>query len=138
MGCALGIRGERNMKSGSPEERTSLADTDAGMIMNYFRSHLQQIVALHTAMFEKLLFDSNNEVPFELAEVFEDTGNTYLGISETISQLYLQRRKSKIEEHLNPNIKTARRRVEAKSRAKPRIRGSEHLAQPIKDKSDRT
>ena len=126
------------MKLENTHEYTPFAGTDAETIMDYFRSHLQQIVALHTAMFEKLLFDSNNEVPFELAELFEDTGNVYLGISESISQHHLQRRRLDVEEHLDPGIEAARRRVQTKGGGKPRVRGAEHLAKPGEDDSDRT
>ncbi len=105
--------------------------------MNQFRSHLQQIVALRTAMFEKLLFDSDSEVPVELAELFEDTGNVYLRLSESIRRPNLRRRKLEVEEHLDAGIEPARRRIQAKRRAEPRVRGTEHLAEPRKDEPDR-
>jgi hypothetical protein len=37
-------------------------------------------------MFEKLLFEENSAVGPELAELFEDTGKTYLRIAERISE----------------------------------------------------
>lgn len=55
------------------------------LILEFFRSYLQQVVTIHHAMFEKLLFQSD-DVPVELAELFEDAGNVYLDISEQISR----------------------------------------------------
>lgn len=105
--------------------------------MNQFRSHLQQIVALRTAMFEKLLFDSDSDVPVELADLFEDTGNVYLRLSESICRRYRRGPGSEVEEHLDARIEPARRRVQAKRRAEPRVRRTEHLAEPRKDEPDR-
>ena len=53
--------------------------------MDFFRSHLKQVVSIHRVMFEKLLFEENSEVSPELAELFEDAGKTYLQIAERIS-----------------------------------------------------
>ena len=36
-------------------------------------------------MFEKLLFEEHSDIGPELAELFEDTGRTYLQIAERIS-----------------------------------------------------
>lgn len=55
------------------------------LILQFFRSYLQQVVTIHHAMFEKLLFQSE-DVAVELAELFEDAGNVYLDISEQISR----------------------------------------------------
>ena len=109
-----------------------LNQADAGAIMDYFRSYLQQVVTLHTATFQKLLFEGEG-VPLELAELFEDAGNTYISISENISKHYLQRRASQVEEQLDTNIKPALRRIKPQLGAKPRVRRAKHLAQPIKD-----
>ena len=54
--------------------------------MDFFRSHLKQVVAIHQAMFQKLLFEEDAAVGSELAELFQDVGNTYLRISEQISE----------------------------------------------------
>lgn len=110
--------------------------TDAGAIMDYFRSHLLQVVTLHTALFKKLLFEAKG-VPLELAELFEDAGNTYLNLSDSISQHHLQRRLSQIEEQLDADIKPARRRVKPQLGTKPRVRRPKHLAQPVEDQLDR-
>ena len=59
------------------------------LILEFFRSYLQQVVTIHHAMFEKLLFQSD-DVPVELAELFEDAGNVYLDISEQISRRHLE------------------------------------------------
>lgn len=111
---------------------SDLKNADAGAIMDYFQSYLQQVVSLHAAMFQKLLFEAEG-VPLELAELFEDVGNTYLGLSESISRHHLQRRLSQVEEQLNAGVEPALRRVQAQSRRKPRVRRSKHLAQPVKD-----
>lgn len=53
--------------------------------MDFFRSHLMQVVSIHRAMFEKLLFEEESAVGPELAELFEDAGKTYLQIAERIT-----------------------------------------------------
>lgn len=53
--------------------------------MDFFRSQLKQVVSIHRAMFEKLLFEEDSEVSPELAELFEDAGKSYLQIAERIS-----------------------------------------------------
>jgi len=63
----------------------------------HFRKDLRQIVTTHLAMFQKLLFQ-DEELPLELADLFEDVGNSYLGLSEQISEQYLARRRSQIEQ----------------------------------------
>jgi hypothetical protein len=65
-------------------------------IAMHFRKDLRQIVTIHIAMFQKLLFE-DEELPLELADLFEDVGNSYLGISEQISEQYIERRRSQIE-----------------------------------------
>jgi hypothetical protein len=59
-------------------------------VIEFFREYLKQVVTTHRVMFEKLLFESEG-VPLELAELFEDAGNTYLDISERISQDFAER-----------------------------------------------
>lgn len=71
---------------------------DAGPIENvvvieFFRSYLQQVVTVHHVMFEKLLFEDDG-IPLELAELFEDAGNSYLNIADRISEEYMIRRGS--------------------------------------------
>jgi hypothetical protein len=53
--------------------------------VDFFRSHLKQVVSIHRAQFEKLLFEENSEVGPELAELFQDAGKTYLQIAKRIS-----------------------------------------------------
>ena len=53
--------------------------------MDFFRSHLKQVVSIHRVMFEKLLFEEDSAVGPELAELFEDAGKTYLQIAARIS-----------------------------------------------------
>jgi hypothetical protein len=65
-------------------------------IAMHFRNDLRQIVTIHIAMFQKLLFE-DEELALELADLFEDVGNSYIGISEQISEQYLERRRSQIE-----------------------------------------
>jgi hypothetical protein len=52
----------------------------------FYRSHLKQLVAIHQAMFQKLLFEEDSAVGLELAELFNDVGKTYLQIAERISE----------------------------------------------------
>ena len=47
------------------------------------------MVAIHQAMFQKLLFEEDSAVGPELAELFNDVGKTYLQISERISETCL-------------------------------------------------
>jgi hypothetical protein len=54
--------------------------------VDFFRSHLRQVVSIHQAMFQKLLFEDDAAVGVELAELFQDVGKTYLRISEQISE----------------------------------------------------
>jgi hypothetical protein len=60
---------------------------EAGIILvDFFRSHLMQVVSIHRVMFEKLLFEEDSAVGQELAELFQDAGKTYLQIAERISE----------------------------------------------------
>ncbi len=54
--------------------------------MDFYRSHLKQVVSIHQAMFQKLLFEEDSAVALELAELFQDVGRTYLQISKQISE----------------------------------------------------
>jgi hypothetical protein len=101
-------------------------------IMDFFRAYLQQVVTLHTATFQKLLFEGEG-VSLELAELFEDAGNTYINISESISRHHLQRRASQVEKQLDADVEPALRRVKPQLGAKPRVRRAKHLTQPVKD-----
>ena len=60
--------------------------------MDFSRTYLRQVVSIHQAMFERLLFDEDASVGQDLAELFQDAGKTYLRISERISEecLHLQ------------------------------------------------
>lgn len=58
----------------------------ASILVDFFRSHLKQVVTIHQAMFQKLLFEDDSAVGLELAELFQDVGKTYLRISERISE----------------------------------------------------
>lgn len=58
---------------------------EAGIVVNFLRTHLKQVVSIHRVMFEKLLFEEDSDVGPELAELFEDAGKTYLQIAERIS-----------------------------------------------------
>jgi hypothetical protein len=60
--------------------------------VDFTRTYLRQVVSIHQAMFEKLLFDEDAKVGQDLAELFQDAGKTYLRIAERISEdcLHLQ------------------------------------------------
>jgi hypothetical protein len=60
--------------------------------MYFSRTYLRQVVSIHQAMFEKLLFDEDTLADQDLAELFQDAGKTYLKIAERISEncLHLQ------------------------------------------------
>ena len=57
--------------------------------MDFSRTYLKQVVAIHQAMFERLLFAEDATVSLDLAELFQDAGRTYLQISERINGAYL-------------------------------------------------
>jgi len=59
---------------------------EARILVDYFRSHLKQVVSIHRVMFEKLLFEEDSDMGPELAELFEDAGKTYLKIAQRISE----------------------------------------------------
>lgn len=60
--------------------------------MDFSRTYLRQVVSIHQAMFEKLLFDEDAAVGQDLAELFQDAGKTYLRIAARINEesLHLQ------------------------------------------------
>ena len=57
--------------------------------MDFSRIYLKQVVTIHQAMFERLLFAEDATVSLELAELFHDAGKTYLQISERINETCL-------------------------------------------------
>ena len=59
--------------------------------MDFFRSHLKQVVSIHRVMFEKLLLEEDTDVGLDLAELFEDAGKTYLKIAQRINERCLSR-----------------------------------------------
>ena len=58
-------------------------------IVDFSRTYMKQVVAIHQAMFEKLLFDEDAPVSQDLAELFRDAAKTYLQISERINETSL-------------------------------------------------
>lgn len=60
---------------------------DRDFALQSLQAHLKQVVVLHHAMFEKLLFQERG-VPPELAQVFDDAGRTYLQIAREIERHY--------------------------------------------------
>lgn len=57
--------------------------------MDFSRTYMKQVVAIHQAMFEKLLFEEDAAVSLDLAELFHDASKTYLQISERIKETCL-------------------------------------------------
>ena len=57
--------------------------------MDFSRTYMRQVVTIHQAMFEKLLFDKDAAMSLDLAELFHDAGKTYLQISERINETCL-------------------------------------------------
>jgi len=53
-------------------------------LVEFYRAHLQEVVAIHRAMFQKLLFEEASPVDADLAELFQDVGKTYLKIADGI------------------------------------------------------
>jgi hypothetical protein len=65
--------------------------SNTGTTVDFSRTYMKQVVTIHQAMFEKLLFDEDAPVSLDLAELFRDAGKTYLQISERISESCLSR-----------------------------------------------
>ena len=57
--------------------------------MDFSRTYLKQVVAIHQTMFERLLFAEDATVNIDLAELFHDAGKTYLQIAERINETCL-------------------------------------------------
>lgn len=57
--------------------------------VDFSRTYMKQVVAIHHAMFERLLFDEDAAVSLDLAELFYDAAKTYLQISERINETCL-------------------------------------------------
>ena len=57
--------------------------------MDFSRSYLKQVVAIHQTMFERLLFAEDATVSLDLADLFHDAGRTYLQIAERINETCL-------------------------------------------------
>jgi hypothetical protein len=75
----------------APTKLTVVKKLNRDQIVRFFRNDLRRIVTTHYVMFEKLLF-LEEDLPLELAELFEDVANTYLDISEKISARHGARR----------------------------------------------
>ena len=73
------ISAEDIFRSHKPRNNTSAA-------VDFSRTYMKQVVAIHQAMFEKLLFDEDAAASLDLAELFHDAGSTYLQISERINE----------------------------------------------------
>lgn len=60
--------------------------------VDFSRTYLRQVVSIHQAMFEKLLFEEHSSVGLDLAELFQDAGKKYLQIAASINEkcLHLQ------------------------------------------------
>ena len=85
------LRNTRRSRSWDRSERgvrkpSSDLTYGASITVDFYRSHLKQVVAIHRAMFQKLLFEEDAAVSIELAELFQDVGRTYLQIAERISE----------------------------------------------------
>lgn len=57
--------------------------------MDFSRTYLKQVVAIHQAMFERLLFAEDATVSLDLADLFHDAGRTYLQIAQRINEACL-------------------------------------------------
>jgi hypothetical protein len=65
--------------------RRAQRDSRRAFTVDFFRSHLKQVVSIHRVMFEKLLFEEDSDMGPELAQLFQNAGKTYLQIAERIS-----------------------------------------------------
>lgn len=76
------LSAENSLSSHTTHKNTSTT-------VDFSRTYMKQVVAIHQAMFEKLLFDEDAAVSQDLAELFHDAGRTYLQISERINETCL-------------------------------------------------
>jgi hypothetical protein len=89
------------MDQPKPEEPDWVRDQwDRKITIEHFRVRLKQVVTIHHAMFEKLLFEGQI-LPFELGGLLEDAGKTYLRFSQEIEQ-YHGRPDSMLNSSLKP------------------------------------
>ena len=49
---------------------------NTGTNVDFSRAYMKQVVTIHQAMFEKLLFNEDAAVGLDLAELFRDAGKT--------------------------------------------------------------
>jgi hypothetical protein len=63
-------------------------------IVQFVRTYLRQVVTVQHELLRRLL-DDKNDVPLNLAEVFEDAGNRLLDLAEVISERHLSRSKAR-------------------------------------------
>ena len=107
--------------------------------MDFSRILLKEVVAIHQAMFEKLLFDENGDRwTWNWPNYSRTPAKTYLQIAERISETCLSSIPCKIEHFPEPGVVLARRIVQPELVAEPWIFAAEDLAQPIEDQTDRT
>ena len=83
----------------SPVASESNARKSMQDLVDFFRTYLRQVVAIHQAMFEKLLFEEGAPVGLDLAELFQDVGRPICG-SRSKSARTLCRSSSFKIEHL--------------------------------------
>jgi len=57
--------------------------------VDFSRTYMKQVVMIHQAMFEKLLFAEDATISLDLADLFHDAGRTYLKIAERINETCL-------------------------------------------------
>jgi hypothetical protein len=69
--------------------RSHKTRNNTSITVDFSRTYMRQVVAIHQAMFERLLFDEGAVVSLDLAELFHDAGRTYLQISERINETCL-------------------------------------------------
>jgi hypothetical protein len=65
-------------------------------IVQFVRTYLREVVMVQHELLRRLL-DDKNDVPLNLAEVFEDAGNRLLDLAEMISERHLSRSKARHE-----------------------------------------
>lgn len=73
MGHALEIRAAKRL--------TLIPKSSADWMNEPFHARLRELVSIHNAMFQRLLFERPSSAR-ELADLFHDIGKTYLEISE--------------------------------------------------------
>lgn len=82
------MRRSHNQPRYQPRDISAVNRENTSSIVDFSRTYMKQVVAIHQAMFEKLLFEEDAAVSLDLAELFHDAAKTYQQISDRINETF--------------------------------------------------